>query len=630
VNFFEHQARARQRTVFYLLLFIVAAALVVLAIDVVVVIATWWIAFDFGAPVSVSQWVAEHPVICIGSSILTALCIAGASFYRLVSLAGGGGAVAQELGAERVHGQTSDLHRRQLVNVVEEMAIAAGVQVPEVYVLEEEVKVNAFTAGYAPSNAAIIVTRGALDVLSREELQGVVAHEFSHILNGDTRLNTRLIGVLFGILFIGLAGRLILRGSAEAGGRVGAVGLAIGAALAAVGFSGLMLGRLIQAAVSRSRERLADASAVQFTRNPGGLAMALKKIAVRGSTLINVRSDEVSHMLVADGRKFFDRLFATHPQIIERIRAIEPRFNPKELEHLTLPSVASRTAVAPASRPVSERVPAAAVVAAVGNPGPVALALAADRRAALPESLVAEAHSLTGSPLVLIALALSRDGQIRRTQIDRSCQQLGLVEDERGRMEKIANAVLTLDAPLSLALAEIAFPALRRHRIAALRSLGALIDELIHADSTVTVFEYALARLLRLQIYELAVPQGRRRRLRPLRLHAARGNVQALFSILAQAGHAEARTAQAAYVHAIARVYPMDAPAYMPPLDWVKSMDHALMQLDLLAPEVKAVLIEALANLVMHDGSATTVETELLRVICAGLHCPLPAMMVVF
>src|SRR5690606_14503213 len=270
-------------------------------------------------------------------SSLMALGVVGVgSMYRMASLRGGGESVALQMGGVPVPEDTTDLHLRRLRNVVEEMSIASGVPVPKVYVMEHEPGINAFAAGYSPSDAVIAVTRGALDRLNRDELQGVVAHEYSHILNGDMRLNIRLVGLLFGILMLGLIGRKILQHGAVVRSR-DALPLLAGALLVlVVGYVGLFFGRMIKASVSRSREVLADASAVQFTRQTRGLAGALKKIGgLHDGSRLEQRADaeEVSHMLFGDGTGLRG-LFATHPPLLRRIQALEPGFRPEGLERL--------------------------------------------------------------------------------------------------------------------------------------------------------------------------------------------------------------------------------------------------------------------------------------------------------
>ena len=198
---------------------------------------------------------------------------------------------------------TRDIKRKRLLNVVSEMAIASGVPMPEVYVLEQEAAINAFAAGHTPANAAVKVTQGALDRLNRDQLQGVIGHEFSHILNGDMRLNVQLMGWVFGLFVVGLIGRLILDFSPRDRRNNNNAIVVLGLAVMVLGYVGMFFGRLLQAAVSRQRERLADASGVQFTRNPQGLKEALVKIAAvpEGSALATPQAEQAAHMFFAAG-----------------------------------------------------------------------------------------------------------------------------------------------------------------------------------------------------------------------------------------------------------------------------------------------------------------------------------------
>ena len=271
MNFFDAQDHARRSTRALVAAYFLATLLIVAGVTVVTAAAIYG-----GAGVT------AEPRLLVGVACLTLLVIVGSTLYRMARLTAGGGQVAREMGGVLVHADDTDPLRRRYRNVVEDMAIASGVPVPEIYVLERETAINAFAAGYTPDDAAIAVTRGTLEVLNRDELQGVVAHEFSHILNGDMRLNIRLMGVLFGIMVIGLIGRTILRGGSGRSRRSSGKGsggiVMIGLGLAVLGYVGVFFARIIKAAVSRQREYLADASAVQFTRQTSGIANALKKI----------------------------------------------------------------------------------------------------------------------------------------------------------------------------------------------------------------------------------------------------------------------------------------------------------------------------------------------------------------
>jgi Zn-dependent protease with chaperone function len=338
MNFFQAQDNARRKSGRLVFFYIAAVVAIIVTIYCVIVFGLRFVEHDGDGPEThvMPLW---QPDVFLGTAITTIIIIGLGSLFKTLSLRSGGGVVARSVGGLLVPPNTSDPQRRRLINVVEEMAIAAGVRMPGVYVLPEA-GINAFAAGYSPDDAAIAVTQGALDALTRDELQGVVAHEFSHILNGDMRLNIRLIGLLFGILLLTFVGRVVMRLGFSSGGRRSssskdkggsAIAFALlGLAIIIIGYIGVFFGRLIQAAVSRQREFLADASAVQFTRNPGGIAGALRKIgaAAAGSRIGNPHATETSHMYFANAlRSSFGGLLATHPPLAERIKAIDPTFD---------------------------------------------------------------------------------------------------------------------------------------------------------------------------------------------------------------------------------------------------------------------------------------------------------------
>ncbi|MFC6978654.1 M48 family metallopeptidase [Microbulbifer taiwanensis] len=335
MNFFEYQDRARRKTGLLVGLFALA---VVLLIAITTLLAALLLAWSRGQAFSLSAIVSNtggqllgwDTVATIAFSI--AAVIALGSLYKLRQLAAGGRAVAESLGGRKINiAPQSDAEKRAL-NVVEEMAIASGTPVPDVYLIEDDA-INAFAAGYKPTDAVIGLTRGSIEKLNRDELQGVVAHEFSHIFNGDMRLNIRIVGLLNGILIIGMLGYWLLRGSHFSSGRDNrgrAALFGIGAGLMVIGYTGTFFGNLIKSAVSRQREFLADASAVQFTRSNSGIAGALKKIGgySGGSQLASSNAAEFSHMYFASGlKKSFANLFATHPPLADRISRLDPQWN---------------------------------------------------------------------------------------------------------------------------------------------------------------------------------------------------------------------------------------------------------------------------------------------------------------
>ncbi|MBJ6982445.1 M48 family metalloprotease [Luteimonas sp. MC1572] len=624
MNFFEQQARARRTSSRLVILFALAVAGIVLAVDLAVLV-------FFGA-----HWGV------LGFTTLATLAVIGlGSLYRMASLRGGGDAVALQFGGVPVPEDTSDRNLRRLRNVVEEIAIASGVPVPKLYVLEDETAINAFAAGYSPSDAAIAVTRGALDRLNRDELQGVIAHEFSHVLNGDMRLSIRLIGVLFGILMISLIGRKILW---LGGGRSrnGAAIMVAALVALAVGSIGLLFGRMIKASVSRTRERLADASAVQFTRQTSGLAGALKKIAgLPAGARLNDRADaeEASHMLFGDGVGL-SGLFATHPPLLERIQALEPSFRADQLEHLR-----AQWMVAPPSgleedvrlgfdsqagglpaRDARINITPPMVAAQVANPEPGDYLRADAIARSLPAPLRALAQSRETVVPLLIGLLLDADDTIRTRQATEASARLGhVVADAAMALQR--GELAGLHPMLRLPLAAIAFPVLRRRPRPELESILDTVHAMVHCDGRVSLFEYCMARLLEVQLRESLDPR-RHARFGRRKPDSLREEFATLLAVVAQAGNPDDRAeAQRAYLAGLQRVLPRDHLPYAPPADGVLALDDVWPALDGLEPLAKQMMVEAVTAAASHDGRISVAEAELLRTICAVLHCPLPPML---
>ncbi len=647
MDFFGRQADSRRLSRWLVFLFVLAVAAVVVAVNAVVLTVFATLGRDRavmmapGVVVPDGHWLVQHP----GTVFVTTLVVLGivgiASLYKTASLSSGGGAVARSLGGQRVTADTTDPLRRRLLNVVEEMAIASGVPVPEVYVLEQEASINAFAAGHTPANAAIAVTRGTLVHLNRSELQGVIGHEFSHVLNGDMRLNTRLIGLLFGLVVIALIARLVLRhaprggGGRKGGGAVVIIVLAASAILA-LGYIGLVFGRLIQAAVSRSRETLADASAVQFTRDPDGLRNALVKIGAlaEGSRLTETDGEGVAHMLFAPGVKHF---MATHPPLLARIRAIDPRFDPREFDTVRASLLAAQSraeaAIDEAPKPdAAERLQKvlgagvvlapAAVADLVGNPGTAHVAFAGDIRSALPAGLAAASERPGQAVALLLALALDGDAATRERQLAFIRRQAGAeLADATGHY---LPEVDTLAAPQRMPALLRSFPSLRQLGRGERQRLLELLNGMPGREGHAPVYAYALRRLARMHLrddLEPAAAVGR------LALDAASGELQVLFSVLAAHGHADAAEARRAYEIGMHHLLPRRRPDFAPVDDWPARLDLALDRLDRLAPAAKEALVEALARTIGHDGRLAVNEAELLRAVCAALHCPLPPLL---
>ncbi|MDQ3617766.1 MAG: M48 family metallopeptidase [Pseudomonadota bacterium] len=625
MNFFEHQAAARRTSSRLVLLFVLAVLGIVLAVNFVVI-----------------GVMGATPESVVFATLATLAVIGLGSLYRIASLRGGGEPVALQMGGAAVPEDTSDLNLRRLRNVVEEIAIASGVPVPKIYVLEYEAAINAFAAGYSPSDAVVAVTRGALERLNRDELQGVIAHEFSHILNGDMRLNIRLIGLLFGIMMLALIGRKVLTYGRFGGRDSRGAAAVLMAALAAmtIGYIGLFFARMIKAGVSRTRERLADASAVQFTRQTSGLAGALKKIGgLHEGSRLNERGDaeEVSHMLFGDGVGF-SGLFATHPNLVERIQALEPGFRAEHLDELSRrwravpPSGIDedvQLGLMPPAHPSllpaqtgEQAVTPPMVVAQVAHPGSDDYRRADAIVASIPTALrVLVAQRDAVMPL-LLALLMDDRAAIADKQTFEITARLGKVVAEQARHLRQQHLV-DLHPMLRLPLAELAFPVLRLRPRPELDMFLDAANAMVYADDHVSLFEYCLGRLLTVQVRESLDP-SRYARYGRRKLHAVKQEIATLLALVAQAGHADAARAQHAYLAGLQRVLPNDHIAYAPPAAGVQMLDEVWVPLDALDPLAKQLLIEAITEAVSHDGRVNVAEAELLRTICGVLHCPLP------
>jgi Zn-dependent protease with chaperone function len=637
MDFFAHQDRARRQTRRMLLLFALAVAAIVVAADVVL-----FFTFGIGAPRRADGGLDWGPLAGVSAVVL--LVIGLGSLYRIAGLRGGGAVVARQLGGVAVAPDTRDFAYRRLRNVVEEIAIASGVPVPDIFVLEEEGGINAFASGYAPTDAAITVTRGALEKLTRAELQGVIGHEFSHVLNGDMRLNIRLMGIVFGILVVATIGRRI------AGSRGGSVTL--GLALLAVGYVGVVFARLIKASISRQREFLADASAVQFTRQTEGIAGALKKIGglAEGSKLASAETEEVAHMLFGDGVGY-SALFATHPPLAARILRLDPAFRAEELEKVaaawtrpvrlgedaaeradvSIAGFAPADAFAPSTdsaalppRDAEMRLSPAGVARQVGNPGNDDRAAAHRLRETIPTRLRTAAWRPDEAMPLIFALLLNDETDVRARQLALVAAHCG--EPARVAAEALAEERSDLHPMHRLPLAALAFPILRRRPRPQLKSFMAALRALIDADGRVTLDEYCLAKLVGVQVIDALDPAAAQTMGR-VHLPDAAKELRDLLAILARYGHEDGQAARRAYLLGVQEVLPSAAAAYAPPRDWVAALDRALATLDRLAPAGKELVVRALVRAIGADGKVDVAEAELLRTVCASLHCPLPPML---
>ena len=641
MNFFEHQDRARRNTSWLIGLFLLALVGLVAGTYALVM------AIFLGGVEQLAEQgevVAQlgpatfwRPDILAGVSLAVGGVVGAGSLYKTAQLAGGGESVALMLGGRPLPKNATDPLERKVLNVVEEMAIASGLPVPWVYMMDHEPGINAFAAGYKPDEAVIGVTRGCVEQLSRDELQGVIAHEFSHILNGDMRLNIRLIAIVHGILLVGLIGYYTLRLAASSGSRRssndkggGAVPfIALGLGLMAVGFAGTLIGNLIKAAVSRQREFLADASAVQFTRNPDGIAGALKHIGDldAGSAVTATRATETSHMFFASGVSAW---FATHPPLTDRISRIDRFWQAEQAVAAAEPaaiipaiaagavgfagsaSVKAGSAPRPAPPPSPEQ-----AIEAIGRPTPTQIARSHDLLESLPAAVREAAHEPFGARAVIYALLLDADFESCQRQFAR------LAAEADPAVYQITTQLheLTKKLPreLRLPLVDICLGPLKELSPEQYERFRDNVHALAAADNRLSLFEWTLQKVV---LHVLDPHFGHQRRSRGKRPTPA--DVSVVLSALAHAGGGGDEAVQAAFTRG-AEAAKLESLTLQP---WDRTifsrLDRAIDTLDRLSAKSKARLVRGLAEAAAADGKIIPRELELLRAVATTLDCPMP------
>ena len=641
MNFFEHQALARRNSRVMVLLFLLSVVAIVLAVNLVVGAVYLAVADD---PALTLQRIPRP--VWAGTSVVTFGIIFIVSLVNVVGLAGGGARVAEMLGGRLVPPNTQDRLERRLVNIVEEMSIASGVRRPQVYVMDKEKAINAFAAGWTVSGAVVGVTRGALETLTRDELQGVIGHEFSHILNGDMGLNIRLIGVLAGIVAIGSIGGFVMRNAFEADDMRAAIPVfLVGLAVFTVGYAGLFFARLIKASVSRQREFLADASSVQFTRNPDGMAGALDQIRASGAgALIQGRyAEDMSHMFFGQSiRLRLTGLFATHPPLLERIQRVNPRFQPSAYRGKRAPAPTAAeenpqvsglaeeaTAVPPAGR---RRVDNGTAWGRSANEGaqlvgalqPGKIDTAARFLASLPAGLRENVREPGDACAVIVSLLLAPKAEVARDQI--AAMKAAGLEALAANAAAAAPLTRVLGVGFHLPVIDLALPAVKAAPEATRRQLVSGIEAAINADRRVSMHEFVVLTLVRHQLAAPAKPPRADRKLADMQAEAT-----VVLSLVAHAGtRADASGARGDGLRLAmsAGAKEMGIPEQPAAAQLsLAAAAAALEALQRLAPLEKARLVKGLFAAVTADGTIRVGEAELMRMVGAVLDCPLPPML---
>ncbi|MDF1844976.1 MAG: M48 family metallopeptidase [Rubripirellula sp.] len=663
-DFYQRQSDARRSTWRLVVLFGIAVVLIMSS-----VVAITFVAVDFQYQRTNRRPESQIYVIPAIAGLVSLLIIVGGSLFKVWELRHGGGMrVAEGLGGRRIYPGTSVGVERRLMNVVEEMAIASGVPVPPVFLLDED-GINAFAAGYSPSDAVLGITRGCAENLSRDELQGVIAHEFSHILNGDMRMSIKLIGILHGILLIGLVGQVLLRtfvyaghgrsgssgGSGGSGGKGGGgqiilVILAVSVAAIVLGFIGTFFGNLIKAAVSRQREYLADASAVQFTRDPGGIAGALKRIggSTAGSQLEAPNAAEMSHMYFAEGVwQGIAGLWATHPPLPKRIRAIEPNWDGKFYKgRPSAKSFSSGQSAGFAGAASKATGAASAAGAAAGD--------AAQDAGEVPISLIDEAYLHVGDPTtehqhyaaevikqldgvvletvrepygaraVVYGLLLDEQPEIRKVQMDTLQQHA--TPDVVKLVVELQDSIDGLDIRARLPLIDLALPSLKAMSMKQYQDFRHCFVSLAKADRQINLFEWMLAQVVMRHLQ----PQFDVVKSPPVQYYGMQrlqSECATLLSTVASAGNSEERAAEA--FEAGAQLLPELRLKRVPRKEChLAGLQDVLAKLDRVSAKHRGRLVDACAAAICADGHVTWQEAELLRGISDLLDCPMPPLLV--
>ncbi len=551
------------------------------------------------------------------------------AMWKYVTLGGHGSKVAEALGGVRIYPSTRDPNERKVMNVVEEMAIASGMPVPPVYLIRDP-SINAFAAGTSIRDAALGITTGAIEQLSRDELEGVMAHEFSHVFHGDMRINLRAVAAIFGMVALGYVGYFLLRSAPRGGGRKnnGAAGIAMfGLALAAIGAIGTFFGRLMQAAISRQREFLADATAVQYTRNPAGIAGALRKISrLHEPTLAIPQASQFNHFFFTEGVRTW---LASHPPLSERIKRIEMMAGGALPESPARPSpaAAARAGRGASSAPLPS-VPAGAAaagiaqaLAGIGSIDRAHLDAAHDALERTPSLLRAAAHDPMGARAVVYAsLAAGADGGAD-ARIDAIRSGDPAAADE---CREMLPAMRSLPRRQRLALVEVACGALGTLPLAEYQSFRGIVARVMRIDSRIDLYEWTVAQMLRSRVEDRFRAESTRPAPDRATLKLRQPQVVALLGLVACTAGSDAHAAEQALAAGLAALGIV--PGRLPD-ESQRSLDAlsaALDSLDGLKPSERGRLLSACVTVATHDGNVRDDEGLIVRAIAERLAVPLP------
>jgi Zn-dependent protease with chaperone function len=639
MNFFASQDKAKRNTTKLVVLFALAVLSLIGVTNLLVMLALGFASTGSTSMAGTGSLEFSWEVFFSVGVFVTGVILLG-SLYKMAALSGGGARVAEMMNARLIVPGSGDLNEQRVLNVVEEMAIASGTPVPPVYLMEEA-GINAFAAGYTPSDAVIAVTRGTINTLTRDQLQGVIGHEFSHILHGDMRINIRLIGVLHGIMVLGLIGYHLMRSSMYSRRSKNGGGLVmLGLGLTIVGFMGTFFGNLIKAAVSRQREFLADASAVQYTRNPEGIAGALMQIArhSKHSYLANPSSAEISHALFEEGsHSALSGLYATHPPLEQRIAAILPGWDGSydlvdrpSREHVRQSADAGARTTTQRERAetllktTTGVLMANAMIDQVGNPEIRHLQHADALLRDLPRALHEAAQSPASARALIYLLVLDSEATLRQ-------RQLFFLQDfaDRGvfgEVQRLEPLALAITPEQRLPLITIALSGLRQLSQPQYLLFKDNFGKLIGLDKKISLFEWALQKIV-FQHLEAIFGKKSVRTLGNRDLNQVAKSARLLVSLLAHSNPQRGITAAAAYERGAELLGLHDKLLPLEDINFDR-LNVAVDELVTLKPLQKPALLKACAACIFADSEIAAIEAELLRAIAAALDCPMPPLVV--
>ena len=626
MDFFKNQEEARRKTILLTLYFILALVFIICGVYLSILLV-----MIFSSEEMPALWYPSL-FLYVVAGVMTVVLIG--SIYKIIVLSKGGEKVAEMLGGKPVDPNTDDPDKRRLLNVVQEMAIASGLSVPTVYVLEHEKGINAFAAGTTTGNAVVAVTGGCMRRLNRDELQGVVAHEFSHILNGDMRLNIRLIGTIHGILIIAMIGRAILRGmssgrsrSSSKKGSGGMASIVLGLSFIVVGYIGVFFGKLIKSAVSRQREFLADAAAVQFTRNPSGIAGALMKIAElkSGSRIEDRHAEEASHLFFSNGlSKAFLELLSTHPPVMERIRRIDPHLiemSPEEIAKQKKSGPAFTAKDLFSFQATSGLMPDE-LMAIVGNPQPEHLAISEKILSDLPPLLLESAHEPFGARALVYCLLINREKEVKDNQISKLASHADPHVMRQTHM--LLPIVDTLGRGYRLPLMDIAIPSLKNLSFKQYEAFSDNVKYLVEADKRISLFEYAIQRMIACRLD----PLFRGKKPPKVKYHTfdqVKVECRELFSLFAWQGNKDADAAGKAFSHGMEQFDSKTTSSVLSREQCsLRLLDKTLETLSGASFKLKKQILNASVQCISYDKMITPLEVEMIRAVADSLDCPIP------